>query len=215
MWWLYIILSFFAIIGWIGYIFWYKKAKEKDSNFWKITIAEVIELLMVGAVAWSVFIMREQSTVMKEQSNAMSEQSKTMSEQSKAMSEQSILIRQGNEQQRKYNINTLRPWVYINPTDEIKIDNTIFNLSFSVNNVGYTPAFNVRACASITNNINYPSAHFRKILPSKTPFFIFPNQMSASNSITFDARTLNEKIQSQTNLIEYIQKEKSIHTYIP
>lgn len=60
-WWFYIILLPLLVLGWVWCIYWMRRAKGKTGNFWKVTIIGVIQLCILGAIAYSAIEMGKQA----------------------------------------------------------------------------------------------------------------------------------------------------------
>ena len=60
-WWFYIILLPLSIAGWVLCFYWMRGAKGKEGDFWKVTIAGVIQLFIFGAILFSAIEMGEQA----------------------------------------------------------------------------------------------------------------------------------------------------------
>lgn len=155
--------------------------------FWKMTIKDLIQICILVAIAYSAFNIKKQSE----------------------------LTCLSVEQQLEFNRNMLRPWVYIDPTKEMRINGTIFSLTYSTINIGYSPAFDIHCLAAISNSDKYPEDNFREKYIEKVPFFLFPSQRSTESSIEFDMKTFSKILSSKDAIAKYLKKNNLyLHTYL-
>ncbi len=132
-----------------------------------------------------------------------------------------ILTYKNIKQQTEFNRFSLSPWVYMVPTGIIKISDTSFRLSWKVENVGKTPAFNCIFLSEITNNQNFPIETFSLRLKGKAKKtvektgFIFPSQKIIAKSREIksgpDKKTLPNEVHKILKLL--IKSDLYLHLY--